>query len=46
MMIRKFQKENIDAIKEAISSGFVVVPVTGRPFKGLPQAIKDIKEMI
>lgn len=38
-------EENITSIKNAISKGVVVVPVTGRPFKGLPKAIKDIKEI-
>ena len=42
---KNISKENILSIKNAISKGVVVVPVTGRPFKGLPKVIREIKEI-
>jgi hypothetical protein len=42
---KKISKENISAIKRAIDMGVVVLPSTGRPFVGVPQAIRDIAEI-
>lgn len=42
---KKISEKNLDAIKKAVDMGVVVLPATGRPFVGVPEAIKTIPEI-
>lgn len=39
---KRLTKENETALREAARRGIVVVPVTGRPYSGIPQEIADL----
>lgn len=42
---KHISQKNIDAIKKAIEMGITILPATGRPFVGVPDQIKQIKEI-
>ena len=39
---KKVSQRNLDALERARQMGILMVPVTGRPAQGLPQAVLDL----
>ena len=39
---KKVSRRNLEALERARRMGVLIVPVTGRPAQGLPQAVLDL----